>query len=66
MLGVVKARAVTALPNGQRFEARAIDAMQGTPWRPSTKHQGTRVGTYKADEEEDNDGKDEPEEIQMD
>ena len=46
-LGVVKARAVTARPNGHRFEARAIDAMQGTPWRPSTKHQGTRVRTHK-------------------
>ena len=37
-LGVIKARALIALPDGQRFEAKAIDEMQGTPLRPSTKH----------------------------
>ena len=29
-LGVIKARTLTTLPDGQRFEAKAIDEMQGT------------------------------------
>ena len=33
-LGAIKARVVTALPDGQRFESKSIDEMQGTPWRP--------------------------------
>ena len=40
-LGAGKARAVTALPDGQRFEAKAIDEKQGTPWRPPTEHRRT-------------------------
>ena len=51
-LGVVKARAVSAPPDGQMFEATAIGEMQGTPWRPSTKHRGAKVGTRMTDEEE--------------
>ena len=66
LLGVVKPRGVTALPGGQRFEAKAIDEMQGTPWRPSTVHRRTRVRTHIADEEEQgNDEEEESEEIQM-
>ena len=34
-LGVIKARAATALPDGHRCEANAIDDMQGTPWQLS-------------------------------
>ena len=45
-LGVVKARAVTALPDRQRFEAMAIADTQGTPCRPPTKHRGTKVRTH--------------------
>ena len=66
-LGAVEASDVTALPDGQSFEVKAIDEMEGTPWRPSTEHQGTSVRTHIADEEEqDNAGEEEPEEIQMD
>ena len=50
--GVLKARTVTALPEGQRLEAKAIDEMPGTPWRPSTEHRGTKVRTQITDEEE--------------
>ena len=41
--GCVKARAVTALSDGQVFEAKAIDEMQGSPWPPSAKYRGTTV-----------------------
>ena len=51
------------IPDGQRFEAKAIDEMQGTPWRPSTLHQGTRVWSHTTNEEEqDNYEEDGPEE----
>ena len=60
-----KARAVIALPGGQRFEAKAMDEMQGTPWRPSTKHRGTNVRAHITDEEDQGDDEEEePEEIQ--
>ena len=42
-LGVIKARAVVALPDGQRFKGKAIDGMQGTPWRPSAKHRRIKI-----------------------
>ena len=51
-LGVVKTMAVSAPPDGQMFQATAIGEMQGTPWRPSTKHRGAKVGTHMTDEEE--------------
>ena len=65
-LCVVKATALSALPDGQRFEAKAIDEMQGAPWRPSTQHQRTRVRTHITDEEEqDKNEVEENQEIQM-
>ena len=65
-LGVVKARAVTALPEEQRFNASAIDELQGTPWRPSTKHKGTKIRTHIGDDDEqDDENEDEFEDIQM-
>ena len=41
--GAVKPTTATARPDGQGFEGKAIDAMQGTPWRPSSKHWGTKI-----------------------
>ena len=49
--GAVKPTTVTALPDGQGFEGKAIDAMQGTPWRPSSKHRGTKIRAHITDEE---------------
>ena len=63
-LGVVRARAVIALPGGQRFEAKAIDEMQGTPRRPSNKHRETKARTHLTDDEA-HDEEEEPEEIPM-
>ena len=68
LLGVIKVKDATALPDVPRFEAKAIDEMQGTPWRPPTMmHRETKIrahmtvdGDQGAHEEE------EPEEIQMD
>ena len=62
-LGVVKASARTALPEQQRFEAKALDDMQATPWRPSTKHRGAML---RAHETEDEDQSDEEQEEALD
>ena len=42
-LGVIKARAVAAPPDGQRFEGKAIDGVQAIPWRPSAEHRGVKI-----------------------
>ena len=58
--------AVTALPDGQTLEARAIDEMPGKPWRPSNKHRGTKIRAHTTDEEDQGDDEEEePEEIQV-
>ena len=43
---LVKASGVTAQPERQRFEAKAVGEMQGTPWRPSTNHRGAKMSTH--------------------
>ena len=53
--GVIKAPAVTTLPEQPRFDAKAVDEMQGTPWRPSDKHQGVEVGTHRNEDEDQGD-----------
>ena len=58
-LGVIKARAVTAVPEGQRFDAQAIQAMKGVPWRPSTKHPGSKIRTHIDEDKEGSDGDEE-------
>ena len=58
-LGVIKARAVTALPEEQRFDARAIQTMRGVPWRPSTKHSGTKIRTHIDEDKDGSDGDEE-------
>ena len=45
-LGVIKCRGVAPLPESQRFDAKALEDMKGTPWRPSTKHVGWRIRTH--------------------
>ena len=65
-LGVIRARAVAALPNGQRFETEAIDDMQGTPWRPSTKHRGIKSRAHITDEEDHGDDEEEEPEESLD
>ena len=62
-LGVVKASARTSLPERWRFEAKSLDEMQGTPWRPSTKHRGAML---RARQTEDKDQSDEEEEEALD
>ena len=63
-LGVIKGRAVASPPDGQRFEAKAIEEMQGTPWRPSTRHRGSKISARMTDEEDEGDDEEEePEEI---
>ena len=54
-LNVIKARAVTALPDGQRFDAKAIDEMQG----PLTKHRRTEIRAHITDEEDQGDHEEE-------
>ena len=61
--GVVKPTTAIARPDAQGFEGKAIDAMQGTPWRLSSKHRGNqdqRTNNRRGRPEEE-----EPEEIQM-
>ena len=58
-LGVIKARAATALPDGHRCEANAIDDMQGTPWQLSAMHRGTNIRAQKTDEEDQGDEEEE-------
>ena len=58
-LGVIKSMAATALADGKRFVATAIDEMQGTRWRPPTKHRG--ISAQVTDEEHSGDDeKEEP------
>ena len=60
-LGVIKRRVVAPLSEDKRFDARALENTKGKPWRPSTKHSGSRIRTHiKEDDEED--GSDEDEE----
>ena len=50
----------------ERCEAKAIDEMQGTPWRLSTKHRGTKIRAHVTDDENQGDEKEEePAQIQM-
>jgi hypothetical protein len=44
-LGVIKARAVTALPNNKGFDTKDIDEMQGLSWKPPRRHRGMKVRT---------------------
>ena len=52
-LGVVKARSVTTLSEDERFDAKALEEMRGTPWKPSTRHKGSRIRTHIDDGEDD-------------
>jgi hypothetical protein len=67
-LGVIKARAVTALPDDKRFDVKDIDEMQGLPWKPSTRHRGMKIRTNindNDDEDEEDEQDDEPEAVQL-
>ena len=57
-IGVIKCRAVTSLPGDQRFKAEALEAMRGTPWKPSTKHSGQRLRTHIKEDDEESDNED--------
>ena len=58
-LGVIKARAVASVSGDKRFDGKAIEDMKGTPWKPSTKHKGTKIRTHLSEEEEEDDNEDE-------
>ncbi len=60
-LGVIKARPVTAVREDQRFDGKAIDNIQGTPRRPSTKQKGTKIRSHIDENPEDGDADDEAE-----
>ena len=63
-LGVVKGMGVASPPDGQRFEAKAIEEMQSTPCRPSTRHRRTKTNARMTDKEDQGDDEEEePEEI---
>ena len=67
-LGVIKARAVTSVQEEQRFDAKAIDSIKGTPWKPSTKHSGTKIRTHIEEQKEEGESEgeeEEPNEIQV-
>ena len=51
-LGVIKARAVTAVMESKRFDAKSIQNVKGVPWKPSTKHKGYKIRTH-IDEDDD-------------
>ena len=61
-LGVIKARAVKAAHEDQRFDGKAIENIKGTPWQPSTKHKGTNIRTHVDEKPEQDDTDDEAEE----
>lgn len=45
-LGVIRSRVISQLPDGQRYDAMHSDEVQGTPWKPSTKHVGDKLMTF--------------------
>ena len=50
--GVIKCRAVTTLSEDKRFEAKAVESIRGTPWRPAPRFPGTRIRTHIKDEDQ--------------
>ena len=65
-LGVIKARAVASMNEEQRFNGKAIESMRGTPWKPSTRHKGTKIRTHLSEKEEEGDEEEEEEEEELD
>lgn len=45
-LGVIRRRAISQLPEGQRNGTMYFCEVQGTPWRPSTKRNGDTLRTF--------------------
>ena len=45
-MGVIKARAVTAMMESKMFDAKSIQHIKGVPWKPSTKHRGYKIRTH--------------------
>ena len=45
-MGVIKARAVTAVMGSKRFDAKSIQHMKGLAGKQSTKHRGYKIRTH--------------------
>ena len=43
--GVVKCRAIAPLAGERRFDAKYLEKMVGTPWKPSPNHKGWKIRT---------------------
>lgn len=55
-LGVIKCRAITNLPEGQRFSGEPIELIRGPLRKPPTTHVGSRIRTHIRDVADDEDG----------
>ncbi len=53
--GVIKCMAITALLDDNRFDAKMLESIRGVPWRPSTKHAGSRLRTHIKEDDYDDD-----------
>ena len=58
-MGVIEARAVTAVMEENRFDAKMIRDAKGVPWKPSTRHKGMKIRTHIDEEEDDGHSHDE-------
>ena len=43
--GVIKCRAISPLCNGNNFDLKTFDEFQGSPWRPSPRHNSWKLRT---------------------
>ena len=65
--GVIKCRAISPLSGQERFDAVLINAMKGTPWKPSPKHSSHKIRTnLEATEDESDEELDDEFEVPVD